>query len=71
MSYEATGQTHRCSSQDRQTSGTPRVAAPAALQLVIKRTRTGGVWAASALSALVLVLLLIFVLANGQGLNIG
>lgn len=44
---------------------------PAAPQRVIKRTRTCGVWAASALSALVLVLLLIFVLENGQRVNIG
>jgi uncharacterized integral membrane protein len=35
-------------------------------QHVIKRTRTGGVWVASVLFALVLVLLLIFILENGQ-----
>jgi lipopolysaccharide assembly protein A len=47
--------------------------APAELppQHMIKRTRTGGVWVASALSALVLVLLLIFILENGQRVNIG
>jgi uncharacterized integral membrane protein len=33
---------------------------------VIKRTRTGGVWVASVLFALMLVLLLIFILENGQ-----
>ncbi len=39
-------------------------------QHVIKRTRTGGVWVASALFALVLALLLIFILENGQRASI-
>ena len=39
-------------------------------QHVIKRTRTGGVWVASGLFALVLVLLLIFILENGQRASI-
>jgi uncharacterized integral membrane protein len=39
-------------------------------QHLIKRTRTGGVWMASALFALVLALLLIFILENGQRANI-
>jgi uncharacterized integral membrane protein len=39
-------------------------------QHVIKRTRTGGVWAASVLFALVLALLLIFILENGQRASI-
>jgi lipopolysaccharide assembly protein A len=39
-------------------------------QHVIKRTRTGGVWVASVLFALVLVLLLIFILENGQRASI-
>jgi uncharacterized integral membrane protein len=33
---------------------------------VVKRTRTGGVWVASVLVALVMALLLIFILENGQ-----
>jgi uncharacterized integral membrane protein len=37
---------------------------------VIRRTRTGGVWVASVLFALVLVLLLIFILENGQRASI-
>ena len=37
---------------------------------MIKRTRTGGVWVASVLFALVLVLLLIFILENGQRASI-
>jgi uncharacterized integral membrane protein len=32
----------------------------------VKRTRTGGVWVAAALFALILLLLLIFILENGQ-----
>src|SRR5689334_21470855 len=32
----------------------------------VKRTRTGGVWVATALFALLLLLLLIFILENGQ-----
>lgn len=39
-------------------------------QHVIKRTRTGGVWVASVLFALVLLLLLIFILENGQRASI-
>jgi lipopolysaccharide assembly protein A len=35
-------------------------------QHVIKRTRTGGVWVASVLFAVVPVLLLIFIMENGQ-----
>ena len=37
---------------------------------VVKRTRTGGVWMASVLFALLLVLLLIFILENGQRASI-
>ncbi len=46
----------------------PATPAPAGLppQHVVKRTRAGGVWVASALFALVLLLLLIFILENGQ-----
>jgi uncharacterized integral membrane protein len=40
-------------------------------QHVVKRTRIGGTWVASALFALVLLLLLIFILENGQRVNIG
>jgi lipopolysaccharide assembly protein A len=39
-------------------------------QHVIKRTRIGGVWLASALFALVLLLLLIFILENGHSVDI-
>jgi uncharacterized integral membrane protein len=38
---------------------------------VVKRTRTGGVWIASALFAVLLVLLLIFILENGQRVTVG
>ncbi len=37
----------------------------------MKRTRIGSIWIALALFALVLVLLLIFVLENGQQVNVG
>ena len=36
----------------------------------IKRTRTGGIWIAAALFALILLLLLIFILENGQRVSI-
>jgi lipopolysaccharide assembly protein A len=48
----------------------PTAAAQTRPQHVIKRTRTGGVWVASVLFALVLVLLLIFILENGQRASI-
>lgn len=38
---------------------------------LVKRTRIGGWWVASALFALVLLLLLIFILENGQRADIG
>jgi uncharacterized integral membrane protein len=40
-------------------------------QHVVRRTRIGGMWIASALFALVLLLLLIFILENGQRVDIG
>jgi uncharacterized integral membrane protein len=40
-------------------------------QHVVKRTRMGGLWVASAAFALVLLLLLIFVLENGQRVDVG
>jgi uncharacterized integral membrane protein len=40
-------------------------------QHVVRRTRVGGVWVASALFAVVLLLLLIFILENGQRVDIG
>jgi uncharacterized integral membrane protein len=46
------------------------VAAEAPPQHVVRRTRVGGVWVASALFAVVLLLLLIFILENGQRANI-
>jgi len=36
----------------------------------VRRTRTGGVWVAAALFALILLLLLIFILENGQRIAI-
>jgi uncharacterized integral membrane protein len=47
-------------------------ATPAAAprQHVVRRTRTGGVWVALALSAVVLLLLLIFILENGHRADI-
>jgi uncharacterized integral membrane protein len=50
----------------------PPQAAAAALprQHVVRRTRTGGVWVALALSAVVLLLLLIFILENGHHADI-
>src|ERR1039457_238645 len=44
---------------------------PPPAQHVVKRTRIGGVWVASALFAVVLLLLLIFILENGQRVDIG
>lgn len=40
-------------------------------QHVVQRTRVGGLWIASALFAVVLLLLLIFILENGQRVDIG
>ena len=49
----------------------PAVTEPAAVQQhVIRRTRAGGVWIASAAFAVVLLLLLIFILANGNKVEI-
>jgi uncharacterized integral membrane protein len=50
-------------------AGPVQVAAPPA-QHVVRRTRVGGMWVASALFAVVLLLLLIFILQNGQRANI-
>ena len=54
-------------------AGSPQQQAPGELppQHVVRRTRIGGMWIASALFALVLLLLLIFILENGQRVNIG
>ena len=38
---------------------------------VVRRTRIGGIWVAAALFAVVLLLLLIFILENGQSVSIG
>lgn len=40
------------------------------VQHVVRRTRVGGLWIASVLFALMLLLLLIFILENGQRANI-
>jgi uncharacterized integral membrane protein len=45
--------------------------APQPARHVVRRTRMGGWWVASALFALVLLLLLIFILENGQRADIG
>jgi uncharacterized integral membrane protein len=37
----------------------------------VRRTRLGGLWVAAVLSAVVLLLLLIFILENGQSVSIG
>lgn len=54
-------------------AGPPQQQVPGGLppQHVVRRTRIGGMWIASALFALVLLLLLIFILENGQRVNIG
>jgi uncharacterized integral membrane protein len=53
----------------------PQPPAPSPGQLpaqhVVRRTRVGGVWVATALFAVVLLLLLIFILENGQRVDIG
>jgi uncharacterized integral membrane protein len=38
---------------------------------VVRRTRVGGLWVGLALAAVVLVLLLVFILENGQSANVG
>ena len=38
---------------------------------MVKRTRIGGIWTAAALFAVVLLLLLIFILQNGQRVSVG
>jgi uncharacterized integral membrane protein len=63
------------SPQNEQTSGSgsaQQIRAPGQqpAQHVVRRTRVGGWWIASALFALVLLLLLIFILENGQRANI-
>ena len=54
-------------------AGPPQQQVPGGLppQHVVRRTRIGGLWLASALFAMVLLLLLIFILENGQRVNIG
>jgi uncharacterized integral membrane protein len=50
----------------------PRAAAATHLpQHKIRRTRVGGVWVGMALAAVVLLLLLVFILENGQKADIG
>jgi uncharacterized integral membrane protein len=57
------------SSPDRPPQGPAPV--PPQAPHVVKRTRLGGLWVASASFALVLLLLLIFVLENGQRVDVG
>jgi putative membrane protein len=49
----------------------PAQPAPPVRQHVVHRTRVGGLWVGLALSAVVLLLLLVFILENGQKANIG
>jgi len=58
--------------QDGTAQASPAQAAPAAppRQHVVRRTRTGGVWVALVLSAVILLLLLIFILENGHRADI-
>jgi uncharacterized integral membrane protein len=51
----------------------PQVQRPSPVELPthhVRRTRMGGLWVAAVLSALVLLLLLIFILENGQRVSI-
>jgi uncharacterized integral membrane protein len=50
-------------------AGTDQAGAPDG-QHVVRRTRMGGMWVAAALFAVVLLLLLIFILENGQQVDI-
>jgi uncharacterized integral membrane protein len=49
--------------------GRPAQRVPA--QHVVRRTRIGGLWVGLAFSAVVLLLLLVFILENGQRANVG
>ena len=56
-----------------QDAATPEPARPDPAQLPthrVKRTRMGGLWVAAALSAIVLLLLLIFILENGHQVSV-
>jgi lipopolysaccharide assembly protein A len=53
-----------------QAAGSAPQAPPAPPHHVIKRTRVGGVWLASGSFAVVLLLLLIFILENGRGVDV-
>ncbi len=55
---------------NRPSAGTPQ-APPALPQHVVRRTRMGGVWLASASFAVVLLLLLIFILENSRSVDVG
>jgi uncharacterized integral membrane protein len=44
---------------------------PVAERRAVRRSRMGGAWVAAALFAVVLLLLLVFILENGQQVNIG
>src|SRR5277367_4869045 len=47
------------------------IPAPQPAQHLVRRTRMGGWWVASALFALLMLMLLIFILENGQRADIG
>jgi uncharacterized integral membrane protein len=53
------------------TAAAPQRPAPTPEPHKIHRTRVGGVWVGFALAAVVLLLLLVFILENGQSANIG
>jgi uncharacterized integral membrane protein len=60
-------------SQPSQPATVPPAQVPGSAELPahrIRRTRMGGLWVAAVLSALVLLLLLIFILENGQRVSI-
>jgi lipopolysaccharide assembly protein A len=57
-------------SSDQAAPGSAPQAPPPPPHHVIKRTRVGGVWLASGSFAVVLLLLLIFILENGRGVDV-
>jgi uncharacterized integral membrane protein len=59
--------------QSGQDAAIPQTQHPSSVKLShhrVKRTRMGGLWVAAALGALVLLLLLIFILENGQRVSV-
>jgi uncharacterized integral membrane protein len=69
LPVQAAGQPPAVAEPEAPAEPTPAVPA-APPQHVVRRTRVGGVWVASGLFALVLLLLLIFILQNGTKVDI-